>query len=355
MVSLTAYAAALLALASAARAGFYTTYPVGGDAINSGQSIQIQWRPNADAPDLSNVQKYTLKFMTGGDLVQTTVATIGTFDVSQTTVPFTVPKTAPGMYFLMYTADGGSGSSWSTRFSVDGGTSWYPDGVATGKDPSESSGGGIGDPTSITHDHQSTSSDPKPTDDSNDNSTSQSDDHGSSSNDPVPSSTKDGNDGNDNPGSGNGNENDNGNDSGNGNGNDGGDGNGNNNGNDNGNDGGDGNDNGDGNGNGNNGGNEDNGGNENNGGSSIKSTNNNHDATSTEKSTSNSDDSESDVTNDHSSSETDSDDADSDDVDTSDDDESSEDDSEDKSPHTGNAACYILSTGAILFASAFII
>ncbi|KAJ2612794.1 hypothetical protein H4S08_002545 [Coemansia sp. RSA 1365] len=285
MVSLIAYAASLLALASAARAGFYTTYPVGSDAINSGQSIQIQWRPNADAPDLSNVKKYTLKFMTGGDLVQTTVATIGTFDVSQTTVPFTVPKTAPGMYFLMYTAEGGSGSSWSTRFSVDGGTSWYPDGVATGKDPSETSDGDNGDSTSISQDPHPTPSDTKPTDDSNDTSTSQTEDHGSSSSDPIPSSTKGGNDGNDNPG----------------------------------------NDNGNGDGNGNEG-------------------ENSHHETSTEKTTSTSDDGESDVTNRHSSSDTDSDDSDSDDVDTRDNDETSGDDSDDKSPHTGNAACYILSS-----------
>ncbi|KAI9480041.1 hypothetical protein LPJ78_003141 [Coemansia sp. RSA 989] len=138
MVSFSTLAASAAAFAGAVQAGFYTTYPIGSDAINPGQSIQIKWRPDAQAPDLSKVSSYTLKFMTGGNLVQTTVATIGSFDISQTTVPFTVPNTAPGMYFLMYTANDGSGSSWSTRFSVGGGTSWYPDGVATGQDPSAS-------------------------------------------------------------------------------------------------------------------------------------------------------------------------------------------------------------------------
>ncbi|KAJ2769476.1 hypothetical protein IWQ56_002539 [Coemansia nantahalensis] len=136
MVSFSAYAAAALAFAGAARAGFYTTYPVGADQISSLQQIQIKWQPNADAPSLVGVTKYTLRLMTGGNFVQTTVATIGTFDISQTTVPFTMPKTAPGMYFLMYSIDSATaGASWSTRFSVDKGTTWYPEGVATGRDP----------------------------------------------------------------------------------------------------------------------------------------------------------------------------------------------------------------------------
>ncbi|KAJ2806237.1 hypothetical protein H4R20_001766 [Coemansia guatemalensis] len=302
MVSLSAYAASLLALASAVRAGFYTTYPVGSDAISSGQSIQIQWQPNADAPDLTNVQKYTLKFMTGGNLVQTTVATIGTFDVSQTTVPFTIPQTAPGMYFLMYTADDGSGSSWSTRFSVDGGTSWYPDGVATGEDPSDNSsssggGGGIGDPTSIGEEPSSTPSDTVPTDNSSDASTSESGNHGSSSDDPVPSSTKDDNNHNSNDGS----------DNGNGNGNSNGHG-------------------------------ED---------TSAKPTEHSQDGDSKEESSLGSDDGESE---DDSSNETDSEDTDS-----SEEDESSEDSSDDESSDTSDAARYILSTAAVLLASVFII
>ncbi|KAJ2823980.1 hypothetical protein FBU31_004113 [Coemansia sp. 'formosensis'] len=138
MVSLTAYAASLAALLSAVNAGFYTTYPIGADAVKPGQTISIQWRPDTSAPDLSNVAKYTLKFMTGGNIVQTTVATIGEFDITTTTIPFTIPQTAPGMYFLMYTASNGAGSSWSTRFSVGGGTTWYPAGVATGVDPGTS-------------------------------------------------------------------------------------------------------------------------------------------------------------------------------------------------------------------------
>ncbi|KAJ1893288.1 hypothetical protein GGH13_008839 [Coemansia sp. S155-1] len=135
MVSLAAYAASLAALLSAVNAGFYTTYPVGADAVKPGQTISIRWRPDASAPDLSTVTKYTLKFMTGGNIVQTTVKTIGEFDIATTTIPFTIPETAPGMYFLMYTASNGVGSSWSTRFSVGGGTTWYPAGVATGVDP----------------------------------------------------------------------------------------------------------------------------------------------------------------------------------------------------------------------------
>ncbi|KAJ2756550.1 hypothetical protein GGI19_000766 [Coemansia pectinata] len=135
MVSLAAYAASLAALLSAVNAGFYTTYPVGADAVNPGQTISIRWRPDTSAPDLSTVTKYTLKFMTGGNIVQTTVRTIGEFDIATTTIPFTIPQTAPGMYFLMYTASNGVGSSWSTRFSVGGGTTWYPAGVATGVDP----------------------------------------------------------------------------------------------------------------------------------------------------------------------------------------------------------------------------
>ncbi|KAJ2483612.1 hypothetical protein IWW47_005760, partial [Coemansia sp. RSA 2052] len=135
MVSLAAYAASLAALLSAVNAGFYTTYPVGADAVNPGQAISIRWRPDTSSPDLSAVTKYTLKFMTGGNIVQTTVSTIGEFDIATTTIPFTIPQTAPGMYFLMYTASNGAGSSWSTRFSVSGGTTWYPVGVATGVDP----------------------------------------------------------------------------------------------------------------------------------------------------------------------------------------------------------------------------
>ncbi|KAJ2271860.1 hypothetical protein GGH14_004810 [Coemansia sp. RSA 370] len=134
MVSFSALAASVLAFTSAVHAGFYTTYPIGSDALQAGQNIQITWRTDDQAPDLTNVGSYTLKFMTGGNFVQTTVATIGTFDVAQKTVSFTVPNTAPGMYFLMYTAEGSAGSSWSTRFSVGGGTTWYPEGVATGKD-----------------------------------------------------------------------------------------------------------------------------------------------------------------------------------------------------------------------------
>ncbi|KAJ2717262.1 hypothetical protein H4R19_000014 [Coemansia spiralis] len=138
MVSFSAYAAAALAFAGAARAGFYTTYPIGADQISSLQPIQIKWQPSADAPSLVGVTQYTLRLMTGGNLVQTTVATIGTFPVSQTTVSFTIPQTAPGMYFLMYSIDGATGgSSWSTRFSVDKGTTWYPAGVATGRDPGD--------------------------------------------------------------------------------------------------------------------------------------------------------------------------------------------------------------------------
>ncbi|KAJ2794712.1 hypothetical protein H4R21_005397 [Coemansia helicoidea] len=135
MVSFSAYAAAALAFAGAASAGFYTTYPVAADRVSSLQQIQIKWQPSADAPSLVGVKSYTLKFMTGGNFVQTTVATVGTFGIAQTTVPFTIPQTAPGMYFLMYSIDGTAGASWSTRFSVNNGTTWYPEGVATGRDP----------------------------------------------------------------------------------------------------------------------------------------------------------------------------------------------------------------------------
>ncbi|KAJ2311638.1 hypothetical protein H4S02_006774 [Coemansia sp. RSA 2611] len=188
MVSFSALAASVLAFTSAVHAGFYTTYPVGADAIEAGQTIQITWKADDQAPDLTNVSSYTLKFMTGGNFVQTTVATIGTFDISKTSISFTVPETAPGMYFLMYTAAGDAGSSWSTRFSVGGGTTWYPDGVATGRDPDTSSSasnpGDIGDATDITAEptssdkpsssgHESHSSQggesSKPSDDNNNN------------------------------------------------------------------------------------------------------------------------------------------------------------------------------------------
>ncbi|KAJ2384350.1 hypothetical protein GGI05_005036, partial [Coemansia sp. RSA 2603] len=139
MPSFSTYAVAAMALLSSVQAGFYTTYPVGADNVNPGQTIQITWRSDDQAPVLTNVPSYTLKFMTGGNFVQTTVSTIGTFPITQTTVPFTIPQTAPGMYFLMYTASDGSGSSWSTRFSISGGTTWYPQGVATGMDPGTSS------------------------------------------------------------------------------------------------------------------------------------------------------------------------------------------------------------------------
>ncbi|KAJ1942780.1 hypothetical protein EC988_006400, partial [Linderina pennispora] len=131
MVSFLSYIAPVMAVLGTVRAGFYTTYPVGADAIKSGQTITITWKPDTADPVLTNVPQYTLKFMTGGNFVQTTVATIGTFDISRQSVTYTIPKTAPGMYFLMYTASTG-GSSWSTRFSIDGGDSWYPEGVATG-------------------------------------------------------------------------------------------------------------------------------------------------------------------------------------------------------------------------------
>ncbi|KAJ2907873.1 hypothetical protein GGI21_003451, partial [Coemansia aciculifera] len=158
MVSLAAYAASLATLLSAVNAGFYTTYPVGANAVNPGQTINIQWRSDPTvAPDLSTVTKYTLKFMTGGNIVQTTVSTIGVFDITTTTIPFTIPQTAPGMYFLMYTASNGVGSSWSTRFSVGGGTTWYPAGVATGVDPGTSDTD-IGTPIDISNSAPSSSS-----------------------------------------------------------------------------------------------------------------------------------------------------------------------------------------------------
>ncbi|KAJ2664056.1 hypothetical protein IWW48_001068 [Coemansia sp. RSA 1200] len=164
MVSFSTCVASILALATAVNAGFYTTYPVGADSVNSGQTINITWRPDEQEPLLDGVSGYTLKFMTGGNIVQTTVATIGDFDISKQEISFTIPSTAPGMYFLMYTASNGAGSSWSTRFSVNGGTTWYPDGVATGVDPgaSSTSGGGIniGTPTQITASEPETSATP---------------------------------------------------------------------------------------------------------------------------------------------------------------------------------------------------
>ncbi|KAJ1966363.1 hypothetical protein GGI12_000143 [Dipsacomyces acuminosporus] len=135
MVSLVSLVAPIMAVLGTVHAGFYTTYPVGADGVNPGQTITIQWKPDSNEPVLNGVKSYTLKFMTGGNIVQTTVQTIGTFDITKTSIPFTIPQTAPGMYFLMYTADNGAGSSWSTRFSVSGGTTWYPKGVATGVDP----------------------------------------------------------------------------------------------------------------------------------------------------------------------------------------------------------------------------
>ncbi|KAJ1737711.1 hypothetical protein LPJ72_000236 [Coemansia sp. Benny D160-2] len=164
MVSFSTCVASIMALATAVNAGFYTTYPVGADSVSSGQTINITWRPDEQEPLLDGVSGYTLKFMTGGNIVQTTVATIGDFDISKQEISFTIPSTAPGMYFLMYTASNGAGSSWSTRFSVNGGTTWYPDGVATGVDPgtsSTSSGGiNIGTPTQITASEPETSASP---------------------------------------------------------------------------------------------------------------------------------------------------------------------------------------------------
>ncbi|KAJ1903100.1 hypothetical protein LPJ81_003243 [Coemansia sp. IMI 209127] len=154
MVSFSTCVASFMALAAAVNAGFYTTYPVGASSVTSGQTITITWTSDDQQPLLSGVSTYTLKFMTGGNIVQTTVATIGDFDISKQQISYTIPTTAAGMYFLMYTADNGAGSSWSTRFSVNGGTTWYPVGVSTGVDPgtsSTSSSGDIGEPTQSTN------------------------------------------------------------------------------------------------------------------------------------------------------------------------------------------------------------
>ncbi|KAJ1646213.1 hypothetical protein LPJ64_002277 [Coemansia asiatica] len=159
MPSFSTYTLAAMALLSSVQAGFYTTYPVGADTVNPGQSIVIKWKPDEQEPILTNVKSYTLKFMTGGNFVQTTVSTIGTFDISKTEIPFTIPNTAPGMYFLMYTAEG-SGSSWSTRFSIGGGTTWYPEGVATGMDPGVSSSDNGSSHSSETATHSSTPAEP---------------------------------------------------------------------------------------------------------------------------------------------------------------------------------------------------
>ncbi|KAJ2842590.1 hypothetical protein GGI22_007502, partial [Coemansia erecta] len=186
MVSFSTCVASFMALAAAVNAGFYTTYPVGADSVTSGQTITITWTSDNQQPLLDGVSTYTLKFMTGGNIVQTTVATIGDFDISKKQISYTIPNTAAGMYFLMYTADNGAGSSWSTRFSVNGGTTWYPVGVSTGVDPgtsSTSSSGNIGEPTQIT----GTGSE-KPTSSSNGNSTPSSSSAGGNGGDSTPSS-----------------------------------------------------------------------------------------------------------------------------------------------------------------------
>ncbi|KAJ1919924.1 hypothetical protein H4219_001705 [Mycoemilia scoparia] len=130
--------AALSALSSIVAAGYYyPTYPIGADSLTSGQQITITWKPSDDFPAGKPVPAFDLYFMTGGNAVQTTVAKIGTFQGTQFQIPYTVPQTAPGAYFLMFTPTDGSGeTSWSTRFSINGGNDWYPSGVATGRDPS---------------------------------------------------------------------------------------------------------------------------------------------------------------------------------------------------------------------------
>src|SRR5690606_19180680 len=147
--------------------------------------ITISWKPADDAPADKPIPDFDLYFMTGGDIVQTRVAKIGTFSPSQREIPYTIPDTAPGKYFIMFVPKDGSsdGNAWTTRFSVNGGSDWYPEGVATGRDPSSdgsdssSTSGGEDDDDEITDSDDSNDSETDSMDDENsDNSESNDDD-----------------------------------------------------------------------------------------------------------------------------------------------------------------------------------
>ncbi|KAJ1961822.1 hypothetical protein IWQ62_003736, partial [Dispira parvispora] len=117
----------LCATAHVGQAYFYTTNLDQSSAWKSGETVTVNWTPNAEADEAAQIgDTYTVYLKTGGDLDQQTIVPVAVnVPISNQEVKFTVPDNLPpGKYFLQYSS--GEVNNWSTRASVDGGTTWTP-------------------------------------------------------------------------------------------------------------------------------------------------------------------------------------------------------------------------------------
>ncbi|KAJ1976801.1 hypothetical protein H4R35_002555 [Dimargaris xerosporica] len=118
----------LAALAQLSQAYFYTTNIDSSAAWSAGQTVTVSWNPDTSSQDQPAAgSTYHVLLKTGEDLTQVPLGQVtGELSLDQTSFSFKLPENLPaGKYFVQYVSSDGV-NNWSTRASVDGGSSQTP-------------------------------------------------------------------------------------------------------------------------------------------------------------------------------------------------------------------------------------
>ncbi|KAJ1974976.1 hypothetical protein H4R34_004514 [Dimargaris verticillata] len=118
----------LAALVQLSQAYFYTTNIDSNSAWAAGQTVTVSWDPDTTSKEQpSPGSTYHVLLKTGEDLTQVPLGQVtGELPLDQTSYSFKLPENLPaGQYFVQYVSSDGV-NNWSTRASVDGGTSQTP-------------------------------------------------------------------------------------------------------------------------------------------------------------------------------------------------------------------------------------
>ncbi|RKP24148.1 Ser-Thr-rich glycosyl-phosphatidyl-inositol-anchored membrane family-domain-containing protein [Syncephalis pseudoplumigaleata] len=164
MKAALASALAVALAAAPALANFSPTFPISNSVWPAGSEQTITWQDNGAAPHINSINSFKLELQTGTDTKQVTLAVVGTnLKGSDGSVKFTIPADigpSGKVYFFRFTPTNGD-ISWTTRFTLTGGTGTFPPTVEL--PPGSSVSTAPGSRTS------SSSSSPTPTDGSDSN------------------------------------------------------------------------------------------------------------------------------------------------------------------------------------------
>ncbi|CAH1759725.1 520_t:CDS:2 [Entrophospora sp. SA101] len=108
-----------LLLANVINAGIFPTEPIGKTVYVPKSKVTIKWKEDGNvAPPLKDLKTVTVSFMTGGDLNQVKLDTIGAVAATAKKINWIVPEVDPiGQWYFLKFSSGGN-TFYTTRFTI---------------------------------------------------------------------------------------------------------------------------------------------------------------------------------------------------------------------------------------------